>query len=64
MKHMINVGTFRYNVCLQNVINWLFFTIVSKKGRFFRPDLATNGLTMKIVLFFLTIAREILRVWH
>ena len=39
------------------------------KWRFFRPDLATNWLTMKIVLFFLTIAREILlitllRVWH
>ena len=46
-----------------------FYYLVSKKGRFFRPDLATNWLTMKIVLFFLKIAREILlitllRVWH
>ena len=46
-----------------------FYYLVSKKGRFFRPDLATNWLTMKIVLFFLTFAREILlitllRVWH
>ena len=47
----------------------ILYFLVSKKGQFFRPDLATNWLTMKIVLFFLTIAREILlitllRVWH
>ena len=39
-----------------------FYYLVSKKGRFFRPDLATNWLTMKIVLCFLTIAREILLI--
>ena len=51
---MINVGTLWYNFMFAKCYQLAnFYYLVSKKGRFFRPDLATNWLTMKIVLFFL-----------